>query len=138
MIALVLLGGAIILRDLHIVSFPLPQNGRQVPREIFLRGKTLAGLRFGIELGSGVRTYAPAGAPYILGVALLLGSVSPMHAAAAGVGFGLGRASMTAARRWSRRGDEWDRLLRHRLGWLVPASSSAVLAGMVIVASGMV
>lgn len=99
-------GASIVLRDLGILSLPLPQNSQQVPREVFHRRIVSAALRFGFELGTGVRTYLPAGTPYILALALLLVVDDLPPALAAGVGFGMGRASMTLFRYWSGDGDE--------------------------------
>jgi len=121
--ALIAFGAIIVLRDLGKISLPLPQNSRQVPRSVFGRRLTSAALRFGFELGTGVRTYVPAGAPYIVALALLLIADDLASALTAGVGFGIGRASMTLFRHWSQRGDEWDRRLDAELRWLVPVSS---------------
>jgi hypothetical protein len=123
--ALAAFAGAIVLRDFRLLSLPLPQNHRQVPRDVFGNGLRRAALQFGFELGTGVRTYVPAGAPYVLAAALALGVATTPEVLAAGIGFGAGRASMPLVRRWSGNGDRWDHLLGRRLSGLVPASSIA-------------
>lgn len=123
---LVAFGALVVLRDLKLVAFPLPQNSRQVPRDVFHNGIVRAALRFGFELGTGVRTYLSAGAPYVLALALLLADGELLEAVAAGLGFGLGRAAMPLSRSLSEDAENWDRLAEQRLGWIVPGSSFAV------------
>jgi hypothetical protein len=72
--------------------FSLPENRRQIPAEI-LGGSVVRGAwRFGFEMGTGVRTYVPSAAPYLLLLGIVL--ARPMLAAAllAGCGFAIGRA----------------------------------------------
>lgn len=120
----VLLGIAITLRELHVISFPLPQNKRQVPPGVFNKGVTVAALQFGFELGTGVRTYVSSGAPYVMGAGVLLLAGGLSDAVLAGVGFGLGRAIMAIIRYWSPNGAVWDERMERHLRWLLPATSS--------------
>ena len=48
-----------VLRDAGLVRFPLPQNARQVPREVLTDNVARGSLRFGFEMGTGVRTSLP-------------------------------------------------------------------------------
>jgi hypothetical protein len=82
---------AAVLRDLEIVRFPLPQNQRLIPRIVLRRGPTGIALQFGLELGTGVRTYLTATAPYLVALAIVIGGPSWQGALLAGGGFGLGR-----------------------------------------------
>ncbi|MFC6087817.1 hypothetical protein [Saccharothrix lopnurensis] len=94
LVALALL--AVLLRELRVLRFTLPENRRLVPESVFRLGRLLGPLQFGLEMGTGARTYLPSGLPYAAAVAVLL-TASTSGALAAGVGFGLGRALMTTA-----------------------------------------
>lgn len=87
-------GLLVLARDLKLIHLSLPQNPRQVPRAVFAQGRTSAAMRFGFELGTGVRTYMPAGGPYIVAAGLIAGMAGWSAAVLAGVGFGIGRAAM--------------------------------------------
>jgi hypothetical protein len=114
-------------RDLGLVRFRLPQNHRQIPQTVFDGGIVRAALQFGVELGTGVRTYLPATAPYVLAAAILLNANSALIATLAGVSFGVGRALMPTLRYLNSDGDEWDIRMANRLPWLVPLSSALVV-----------
>ncbi|MEH1016399.1 hypothetical protein V6U90_25255 [Micromonospora sp. CPCC 206060] len=118
-----------LLRELGLVPIRLPQNARQVPQDVLQRSLPRGALQFGFELGTGVRTYVSASAPYVLAVALLLGGQRLHVAMLAGVGFGAGRALTPLARRAAGTGDRWDADLRVRLRTIT------VTAGVVLVAA---
>jgi hypothetical protein len=88
--------GAVLLQDRGVLSFPLPENRRLVPESVFRFGRRLGPLQFGLEMGTGARTYLPSWLPYAAGVAVLLTASLPA-ALCAGAGFGLGRALMTTS-----------------------------------------
>jgi hypothetical protein len=115
-----------VLRDAGVVRYRLPQNSRQIPREV-LRRPVPGALRFGFELGTGVRTYLSATAPYVVAAALLLLTPGLPDAVLAGAGFGIGRAATPLVRFASGAGDEWDALLRSRLR-LLTVGGGAVAA----------
>jgi hypothetical protein len=117
------------LRDAGLVSFPMPERRRLVPRSVFRHGPVRAALLFGLELGAGARTRVTAGAPYVVAAAILLLVESPAVAALMGASFGLGRAAMPLARWASRAGDYWDEAMQARVNWLVP-TSTMVIAGL--------
>jgi hypothetical protein len=81
-----------VLRDAGVLRFPLPENRRLVPQTIFRKAPRRAALQFGLEMGTGVRTYVPASSPYVLAVALLLLAPAPSVFALSGAFFGVGRA----------------------------------------------
>lgn len=87
---------AVLLRQAGGLSFPLPENRRLVPQSVFRFGRHLGPLQFGIEMGTGARTYLPSGLPYVAALAVLL-LADPVGAVAAGLGFGVGRALMTTS-----------------------------------------
>lgn len=105
---------AVLLKERGTLSFALPENKRLVPESVFRLGRHLGPLQFGIEMGTGARTYLPSGLPYVAGVAVLLTASVPA-ALAAGVGFGFGRALMTTSHlRFSSDGGWNDEWLVHR------------------------
>jgi hypothetical protein len=99
---------AVLVRDFGLYPVPFPQNARQVPQTIFVQGREQAALRFGFELGTGMRTYAPSSAPHLLAVATLLFVPGLPHALLAGAAFGAGRALMPVARKLSHDAERWD------------------------------
>ena len=70
----------------------LPESRRQIPAEVFRGSLTHGAFRFGLELGTGVRTYAPASAPYILLLVVLVGHLPLGAALSVAMGFGVARA----------------------------------------------
>jgi hypothetical protein len=70
----------------------LPESRRQIPAEVFGGGLVRGAYRFGLELGTGFRTYVPSPAPYVVLLTLLLGQLTLGAALVIGLGFGLGRA----------------------------------------------
>ena len=56
----------------------LPESRRQIPAQVFGGSLRRGAYQFGLQLGSGVRTYVPSPAPYVLAFALVL--VHPDHA----------------------------------------------------------
>jgi hypothetical protein len=124
-VAVALLG---VLREAGVVTIPLPQNSRQVPRDVLRRNPPRGALRFGFELGTGVRTYVSATAPYVLAVAVLLGGQRLEVAALAGLGFGAGRAATPLLRRASGAVDDWDADLGGRLRIITVAGCAALAA----------
>lgn len=133
--AVILLAAALaVLRDAGLLRLPLPQRTWQVPQHV-LRRPIAGGLRFGFELGTGVRTYLSASTPYVLAIALLVGGGVDSGlgtALAAGVGFGLGRACTPLVRLLSGAPDAWDTRLRLDARRLTTAT--AVVAALVLTA----
>lgn len=84
---------AVLLRQFGVLSFRLPENRRLVPETVFRLGRHLGPLQFGLEMGTGARTYLPSGLPYV-GAAVVAMAASLPLALCAGAGFGLGRALM--------------------------------------------
>ncbi|MBP2474636.1 hypothetical protein JOF53_003508 [Crossiella equi] len=83
----------LLAREFGLVSFPLPQNARLVPETVFRHGRVFGPLQFGLEMGTGMRTYVTSGLPYAALVLVALFS-SPLDALLAGLAFGAGRATM--------------------------------------------
>lgn len=83
-------------RELGLLHLPLPQNARQIPPEVLQSHLRRGTLQFGFELGTGVRTYVSATAPYVLALALLLAHVGLPLTLLTGTAFALGRALSAA------------------------------------------
>lgn len=124
-----------LLRDAGAVRFRLPQNARQIPQEVLQRHLLRGTLQFGFELGTGVRTYVTASAPYAVAVALLLHG-GPWPALLVGVGFGAGRALTPVVRLASGAVTAWDDRLEHRARQLKLATASAVLLALAVAVLG--
>jgi hypothetical protein len=110
-------------REFQLIGFPLPERSRQVPQSIFWT-RSMPALRFGVELGTGVRTHVTSTAPYLVLLAVVLLVRPPGLALVTGASFGLGRAFMAVSRAASVDGGAWDRRLAERLGWLAPACAT--------------
>jgi hypothetical protein len=82
----------VLLREVGLVRFPVPQNARLVPEEV-QHLRRWGALQFGFEMGTGMRTYSPSALPHLVLAAVLL--VVPLPAAfALAAGFALGRLAM--------------------------------------------
>jgi hypothetical protein len=102
-----------VAREAGWIRIPMPQNARQIPQEVLRYRIRRGALQFGFELGTGVRTFVSASAPYVVALGLLLAHEGPATTILTGTGFGVGRAVTAAVRYASRHGD-WDdrRLIR--------------------------
>ena len=130
-----LAAAGVLVRELGVVRVRLPENRRLVPESVLRLGRYLGPFQFGLEMGTGMRTYLPSGLPYAALIAVAL-AAPPAGALLAGAGFGLGRLLMTVANlrysddhRWD---DAWRAYARGMIAamWLVFAVSlAAVTAG---------
>ncbi|WP_245614168.1 hypothetical protein [Actinokineospora inagensis] len=93
------------LTEVGVLKIRLPENRRLVPEGVFRLGRHLGPLQFGIEMGTGARTYLPSGLPYVAAAVALFIASFP-QALLIGVGFGVGRAVMTTAH--LRYPGDWD------------------------------
>lgn len=123
-----------LLREVGLVPIRLPQNARQVPQDVLQRSLRRGALQFGFEMGTGVRTYVSASAPYVLAVAVLLGGQRPHVAMLAGIGFGVGRAMTPLARRAAGTGDRWDADLRVRIRTITVTAGAVLVAAVGLLA----
>jgi hypothetical protein len=124
-----------VAREFGVLRFGLPENRRLVPETVFRLGRHLGPFQFGVEMGTGVRTYLPTGLPYVLVVAVAL-LASPIAAVVAGLGFGLGRCLMVIANLGYDAEGGWDRqwLAYHRqIRVLTTIVFVAMLAGSVLI-----
>lgn len=119
---------AVVLRDLDVVSIPLPARKWQVPRSILDLEPRRAAAGFGFQLGLGFRTYVTASSPYLLVVALIFLKAPLTLCLACGAAFGLGRLAIALGRYLSADGDDWESLADSRAGML--RRVTAVVAGL--------
>jgi hypothetical protein len=120
-----------VAREAGWVRISLPQNARQIPQEVLQHRVRRGALQFGFELGTGVRTFVSASAPYVVALGLLLSHQGPVTTVLAGTGFGAGRA-VTAAVRYASRYDEWDDRRVTRMPLLTNAIGITVLIALAV------
>lgn len=133
---LVVLAAAALLRDFGALRFRLPENRRLVPQTLFRETHVRAGLQFGFELGTGVRTYITSTSPYVVAAAVLLIRPSVTQVSVTAVGFGLGRAAMPWMRKVAPAKRQWDELLARRGKLILQVSSlGTFLAALAVVLS---
>jgi hypothetical protein len=131
----VVVGGALIavlLRQSGVLRFKLPENRRLVPETVFRLGRHLGPFQFGLEMGTGVRTYLPSGLPYVGAVAVLMTANVPL-ALCAGAGFGLGRALMTASSLRYGDGDGWIQEWRDHARTLTVVTGAAFMVSLLAI-----
>jgi hypothetical protein len=78
--------------DLRVAAVALPQRRSLIPQEVFLRSPAVGFVRFGLEFGSGLRTYVTSAAPYAVVALVLLTTEGALAGLLAGASFGLGRS----------------------------------------------
>jgi hypothetical protein len=120
-----------VAREAGWVRIPMPQNARQIPQEVLRTHVRRGALQFGFELGTGVRTFVSASAPYVVALGLLLAHRDAATTILAGTGFGAGRA-VTAAARYASRHDEWDDRRLTRMRPLTNAIAVTVLVSLTL------
>lgn len=101
----------IALGELGLYELRLPQAARQVPQWVTGQGAGGA-FQFGLEMGTGMRTYSTSNLPHLVVVAVLLWPEIAV-ALAAGAGFALGRSAMTFSRYHAPDRNAWDATLAH-------------------------
>ena len=97
-----------VARDSGLVRISLPENRRQVRHTVRYLSNIVGDVSFGFELGSGVRTYMPATAPYLAGLAIVLVVPTLAVGILTGAAFGLGRGLVVFDRSLRKNGDRWD------------------------------
>lgn len=118
-------------REFGWPRFSLPQNARLVPETVFRHGRFFGPLQFGVEMGTGMRTYVPSGLPYVA-LVLVAGLAGPLTALAAGAAFGFGRAVMTIGSLYYGPSGDWDLAWISWEKWLKAALVFAFGAGQVV------
>lgn len=110
----------------------LPEARRQIPAEVFGGNLVRGAYRFGFELATGVRTYAPSAAPYVVLLTVLITRPPLGVALLVGVGFGVARAAPLLVRLIATRVD--GRAERATAGLsATPATLIVLLGGLTLV-----
>jgi hypothetical protein len=120
-----------VAREAGWIRIPLPQNARQIPQDVLRRRIRRGATQFGFELGTGVRTFVSASAPYVVALGLLLSHQGPVATILTGTGFGLGRA-VTATARYASRNEGWDDRRIDRMPILTNAIGITVLVALAL------
>ncbi|WP_202879538.1 hypothetical protein [Serinicoccus kebangsaanensis] len=130
--ALVALVAVLALARQAGLPIPLPQNARQVPEYIEGRGPRAGPLQFGVEMGTGLRTFMTSPVPHLALVAVVAWADLPA-ALIAGASFGAGRALMSLSRHASHDRAAWDARLAAREGVVKVAMLIAALVSIVTI-----
>lgn len=92
-VALVVVAVLLVLRDRGILRFRLPENQRLVPEQVFRHGSFLGPMQFGLEMGTGMRTFVTSWLPYLVVVWIVIDPQFP-QAMCLAMGFASGRLLM--------------------------------------------
>lgn len=121
--ALMLVVGMLLsLRHIGVISFWMPENQRLVPETVFRFGPVIGAAQFGLEMGTGMRTYVTSSLPYLLLLDAVLAR-DPAACVLAGVGFALGRSLMATLSVSSAEPTGWDQIFKAGRRWQFWASA---------------
>ncbi|MDQ3886808.1 MAG: hypothetical protein M3308_07350 [Actinomycetota bacterium] len=111
----------------------LPHRPVQVPSAVVDQGPELGALRFGYEMGTGMRTHMPSNLPYLVLASLVLLGSWP-QGLLSGLGFGLGRSWMALGRHYSQAPERWDGQWRRFEPWLRRVLALTAVTALVLIA----
>lgn len=127
-------GAVAIARDAGVLTFKLPQNARQVPEMVGSSGPRQGALQFGIEMGTGARTYMTSMLPFVP-LAFIVLAAPWSVALLCGLAFGIGRATVPAVRSLKENDMSWSERFELRERHIQVALDVSVLAGLVLLAT---
>lgn len=110
----------------------LPEARRQIPADVFGGSLVRGAYRFGLALGTGMRTYVPSAAPYVLLLVIVLSRPSLLAALLIGLAFGVARALPILTQLAPRR------IRRTRMYRGASHPVTATLSTMIVLAGGLV
>ena len=110
----------------------LPHRPAQVPSMVVDQGPDLGALRFGYEMGTGMRTHMPSNLPYLAVASLVLLGSWP-HGLLTGLGFGLGRSWMALGRHYSQAPERWDGQWHRFEPWLRRVLALTAITALVLI-----
>jgi hypothetical protein len=119
----------VLAHSLGIAAVPVPQRRAMIPIERFDRRQAAAHFLFGLELGSGLRTYLPSLAPHLLAAFALAHVVPIWSLPLLAAGWAAGRSLPLVARLGDGRRGGWA-------GQVALRSRAARVGGVATVASG--
>jgi hypothetical protein len=128
---------AVVVTNVATGGCPLPQAHRQIAADAIAARGSGGALQFGAALGSGVMTYMPSCAPYVLVVSVLFARPPLPVAVAGAIGFGVGRSVNMLGRFFSRDRDRFELTLQRvveplRLGVAAALAMALVLLQLAI------
>jgi len=124
-------GVVVLAQALGVGAVPVPQRRAMIPIGRFDRRAGAAQFLFGLELGSGLRTYLPSLAPHLV-AAFALAHVVPLWGLPVlALGWGVGRSLPLVARLGDDRRGGWA-------GQAALTSRAARVGGVMTVASGLI
>lgn len=88
----------VVLEVIGVLRIDLPQRRGMIPRSRFERSSQRGFFLFGLELGTGLRTYLPSPAPHLLLIFSLLTLSSPVAVGVTATGWALGRTAPLLSR----------------------------------------
>ncbi|MBB3040834.1 hypothetical protein [Nocardioides soli] len=124
---------AAVLQDAGVLRLRLPQNARQVPELISSSGPRRGALQFGVEMGTGARTYMTSMLPFVP-VSLVLLGAPWLTALGIGAAFGLGRSAVPAVRALKENDDRWSASFGRHERWIQVTLDVAVLGCLIALA----
>lgn len=127
-VGVILLASILLVSEASSVRVRLPQAARQLSELIFLNDWRISALRFGVEYGTGCRTYITSNAPYILLLGLVVMPVTVSYSVAIGMAFGFGR-SISLLQYIMRRKSNWQKAVIAQSHILGKFGSLAVYLG---------
>jgi hypothetical protein len=134
-LALLVVGGVLVWASKHgplVGKVTLPEARRQIPAQVFGGSLARGAYRFGFELGTGMRTYVPSAAPYVLLLTIVLSGPTLAGALLMGLAFGVARAFPVLVQIVPRRPR------RARAYLYGTGSAASTLATVVVLAGGLV
>jgi hypothetical protein len=105
--ALTVASVVVLAQTLGLAAVPVPQRRAMIPIERFDRRQGAAQFLFGLELGSGLRTYLPSLAPHLVAAFALAHVVPVWGLPVLAVGWGVGRSLPLIARLGDGRRGGW-------------------------------
>lgn len=124
-----------LLRELGVLRFAVPERRRLVPEHVTTRGPVVGPIQFGFEMGTGMRTYSPSALPHLLLLAVLL-VLTPPWAFLAALGLAAGRWVMAGISNAYADDGSWsDRWAEHRRVLAGLTTAPAVLCLLILAGS---
>lgn len=123
----------VVATDMKLLGdLSLPANRRQIPPEVIV-GRRLAGaFQFGFEVGTGVRTQLPTGAPHVLALYVLLGAPTLRDVLALAVAFGFGRGVQQLATATVENRDSFQEGWQQTVSAMMKIAPAATVVGVAV------
>ncbi len=124
----------LLLQEFGVLKFPILQNARLVPQFV-TRIPFWGAVQFGMEMGTGMRTYSPTALPHIMAISIVF-LASWQQALMAGIGFAMARAVMLLTFTVARNKMEADKAFYFELPRLRPLFAILAIPMVVLLVIG--